>query len=91
MCCGDRSLGSTEISLAGLLKGNSEILRHPAAVEGAFTLVPPEKKKQKLPPLPLDLSPTVGVSVALKKEGIISQVIIVGFISNIPIIIVQSL
>ncbi|XP_055489098.1 LOW QUALITY PROTEIN: centrosomal protein of 120 kDa [Leucoraja erinacea] len=73
LCCGDRSLGSTEISLAGLLKGNSEILRHPAAVEGAFTLVPPEKKKQKLPPLPLDLSPTVGVSVALKKEGIISQ------------------
>ncbi|XP_078253137.1 centrosomal protein of 120 kDa [Rhinoraja longicauda] len=73
LCCGDRSLGSTEISLAGLLKGNREILRHPAAIEGAFTLVPPEKKNQKLHPLPLDLSPTVGVSVVLEKERIISR------------------
>ncbi|XP_069749507.1 centrosomal protein of 120 kDa isoform X2 [Narcine bancroftii] len=73
LCCGDRSLGSTEISLAGLLRGDQEIDKHPTTVEGAFTLVPPDKTKQKLPPLPLELSPTVGVSVALRKEGIISQ------------------
>ncbi|XP_059825647.1 centrosomal protein of 120 kDa isoform X2 [Hypanus sabinus] len=73
LCCGDRSLGSTEVSLGGLLKEDHEIDKHPAAVEGAFTLVPPERTKQKLPPLPLELSPTVGVSVALRKEGIISQ------------------
>ncbi|XP_062924787.1 centrosomal protein of 120 kDa isoform X1 [Mobula hypostoma] len=73
LCCGDRSLGSTEVSLGGLLKEDHEIDKHPAAVEGAFTLVPPEKTKQQLPPLPLELSPTVGVSVALRKEGIISQ------------------
>ncbi|XP_060693677.1 centrosomal protein of 120 kDa isoform X2 [Hemiscyllium ocellatum] len=73
LCCGDRSLGSTEVSLAGLLKRGQEIDRHPAAVEGAFTLVPPNKAKQKDPPLPLELSPTVGVSVTLRKEGIKSQ------------------
>ncbi|XP_048383738.1 centrosomal protein of 120 kDa isoform X2 [Stegostoma tigrinum] len=73
LCCGDRSLGSTEVSLAGLLKKNQEIDQHPAAVEGAFTLVPPNKAKQKDPPLPLELSPTVGVSVTLRKEGTKSQ------------------
>ncbi|XP_043567704.1 centrosomal protein of 120 kDa isoform X3 [Chiloscyllium plagiosum] len=73
LCCGDRSLGSTEVSLAGLLKRGQEIDQHPAAVEGAFTLVPPNKAKQKDPPLPLELSPTVGVSVTLRKEGIKSQ------------------
>uniref|UniRef100_UPI00398ED638 centrosomal protein of 120 kDa isoform X2 n=1 Tax=Pristiophorus japonicus TaxID=55135 RepID=UPI00398ED638 len=73
LCCGDRSLGSTEISFAGLLKGDQEIDQHPVAVEGAFTLVMPNKAKQKLLPLPLDLSPTVGVSVTLRKEGIHSR------------------
>ncbi|XP_067839140.1 centrosomal protein of 120 kDa isoform X2 [Heptranchias perlo] len=73
LCCGDRSLGSTEISFAGLLKGDQEIDQHPVTVEGAFTLVPPNKAKQKVPPLPLELSPTVGVSVTLRKEGVNSQ------------------
>ncbi|XP_067886022.1 centrosomal protein of 120 kDa isoform X2 [Heterodontus francisci] len=72
LCCGERSLGSTEISFAGFLKGDQEIV-HPVAVEGAFTLVPPNKAKHKVPPLPLELSPTVGVSVTLRKEGINSQ------------------
>ncbi|XP_078422984.1 centrosomal protein of 120 kDa isoform X2 [Cetorhinus maximus] len=73
LCCGDRSLGSTEISFAGLLKGDQEIDQHPVAVEGAFPLVAPNKAKQKVPPLPLELCPTVGVSVTLRKEGIHSQ------------------
>ncbi|KAK7831335.1 hypothetical protein U0070_024623, partial [Myodes glareolus] len=74
LCCGDQSLGSTEIPLNGLLKkGSTEINQHPVTVEGAFTLDPPNRAKQKLAPVPLELAPTVGVSVALQREGIDSQ------------------
>ncbi|XP_026508192.2 centrosomal protein of 120 kDa isoform X1 [Terrapene carolina triunguis] len=77
LCCGDQSLGSTEIPLTGLLKkGNVEIDQHPVSVEGAFNLVPPNRAKQKLPPLALDMGPTVGVSVTLQKEGINTQSLI---------------
>ncbi|EDL09905.1 expressed sequence AU016693, isoform CRA_d [Mus musculus] len=59
LCCGDQSLGSTEIPLNGLLKkGSTEINQHPVTVEGAFTLDPPNRAKQKLAPVPLDLAPT---------------------------------
>ncbi|XP_067424813.1 centrosomal protein of 120 kDa isoform X2 [Emydura macquarii macquarii] len=77
LCCGDQSLGSTEIPLTELLKkGNVEIDQHPVAVEGAFNLVPPNRAKQKLPPLTLDMAPTVGVSVTLLKEGVNTQSLI---------------
>ncbi|NXL87387.1 CE120 protein, partial [Alectura lathami] len=69
LCCGDQSLGSTGVPLSGLLKkGNVEVDRHPVAIEGAFVLVPPNRAKQKLPQLALDMAPTVGVSVVLQKE-----------------------
>ncbi|NWI11002.1 CE120 protein, partial [Crypturellus soui] len=74
LCCGDQSLGSTEIPLSGLLKkGNADISQHPVAVEGAFILVPPNRAKQNLPQLPLDMAPTVGVSVVLQKESLCAQ------------------
>ncbi|KAK1176279.1 centrosomal protein of 120 kDa isoform X3 [Acipenser oxyrinchus oxyrinchus] len=74
LCCGDQSLGSTDISIAGLLKkSNVDIEKQPVAVEGAFTLIPPNRAKQKLPSVPLELQPTVGVSVTLRKEGVNSQ------------------
>ncbi|XP_010226090.1 PREDICTED: centrosomal protein of 120 kDa isoform X1 [Tinamus guttatus] len=74
LCCGDQSLGSTEIPLSGLLKkGNAEISQHPVAVEGAFILVPPNRAKQNLPQLPLDMAPTVGVSIVLQKESLCAQ------------------
>ncbi|NXI98327.1 CE120 protein, partial [Psophia crepitans] len=74
LCCGDQSLGSTEIPLSGLLKkGNVEIDHHPVAIEGAFVLVPPNRAKQKLPQLPLDMAPTLGVSVILQKESLSAQ------------------
>ncbi|XP_019372360.1 PREDICTED: centrosomal protein of 120 kDa [Gavialis gangeticus] len=73
LCCGDQSLGSTEIPLAGLLKKDIVEFEHPLAVEEAFILVPPNRAKQKLPPLPSDLAPTVGVSVTLQKENMHSQ------------------
>ncbi|XP_045422236.1 centrosomal protein of 120 kDa isoform X2 [Lemur catta] len=74
LCCGDQSLGSTEIPLTGLLKkGSTEINHRPVTVEGAFTLDPPNRAKQKLAPIPVELAPTVGVSVALQREGIDSQ------------------
>lgn len=74
LCCGDQSLGSTEIPLTGLLKkGGAEINQRPVTVEGAFTLDPPNRAKQKLAPIPVELAPTVGVSVALQREGIDAQ------------------
>ncbi|NXF90713.1 CE120 protein, partial [Eubucco bourcierii] len=77
LCCGDQSLGSAEIPLSLLLKkGNVEIDQHPLAIEGAFTLVPPNRAKQKLPQLPLDMTPTVGVSVTLQKESLSTQPLI---------------
>ncbi|XP_060233247.1 centrosomal protein of 120 kDa isoform X2 [Meriones unguiculatus] len=77
LCCGDQSLGSTEIPLNGLLKkGSTEINQHPVTVEGAFTLDPPNRAKQKLAPIPLELAPTVGVSVALQREGVDCQSLI---------------
>ncbi|XP_062045241.1 centrosomal protein of 120 kDa [Lepus europaeus] len=77
LCCGDQSLGSTEIPLTGLLKrGSAEINQHPVTIEGAFTLDPPNRAKQKLAPIPVELAPTVGVSVALQKEGVDCQSLI---------------
>ncbi|KAM6991111.1 centrosomal protein of 120 kDa [Passerculus sandwichensis] len=77
LCCGDHSLGSTEVPLSGLLKrGNAEIDQHPVAIEGPFVLVPPNRAKQKLPQLPLDLAPTVGVSVVLQRENLTTQPLI---------------
>ncbi|XP_012583500.1 PREDICTED: centrosomal protein of 120 kDa [Condylura cristata] len=77
LCCGDQSLGSTEIPLTGLLKkGSTEINQRPVTVEGAFTLEPPNRAKQKLAPIPVELAPTVGVSVALQREGIDAQSLI---------------
>ncbi|NXB19542.1 CE120 protein, partial [Rhagologus leucostigma] len=77
LCCGDHSLGSTEVPLSGLLKkGNVEIDQHPVAIEGPFVLVPPNRAKQKLPQLPLDLAPTVGVSVILQRESLTTQPLI---------------
>ncbi|NXM24324.1 CE120 protein, partial [Oxyruncus cristatus] len=77
LCCGDHSLGSTEIPLSGLLKkGNMEIDQHPVAIEGSFVLVPPNRAKQKLPQLPLDLAPTLGVSVVLQRENMSAQPLI---------------
>ncbi|NXW87767.1 CE120 protein, partial [Alopecoenas beccarii] len=77
LCCGDQSLGSTEIPLSGLLKkGNVEIDQHPVAIEGAFVLVPPNRAKQKLSQLPLDMAPTIGVSVVLQRETMIAQPLI---------------
>jgi len=51
-----------------------EIDQHPVAIEGAFVLVPPNRAKQKLPQLPLDMAPTVGVSVILQRERVSAQV-----------------
>ncbi|XP_051498068.1 centrosomal protein of 120 kDa isoform X2 [Apus apus] len=75
LCCGDQSLGSTEVPLSGLLKkGNVD--QHPVAIEGAFVLIPPNRAKQKLPHLPLDMAPTVGVSIVLQRESLSSQPLI---------------
>ncbi|KFQ52422.1 Centrosomal protein of 120 kDa, partial [Nestor notabilis] len=77
LCCGDQSFGSTEIPLSGLLKkGNVEIDQHPVAIEGAFVLVPPNRAKDKLPQLPLDMAPTVGVSVVLQRESLSAQPVV---------------
>ncbi|KAM9329390.1 centrosomal protein of 120 kDa [Gastrophryne carolinensis] len=70
LCCGDQSLGSTDISLTGLLKkATTEIEHHPVVVEGAFILTPPNRTKQTMSSMPMESSPTIGVSIALQKES----------------------
>ncbi|KAG8456252.1 hypothetical protein GDO86_002153 [Hymenochirus boettgeri] len=70
LCCGDQSLGSTEIVLTGLIKKASVgIEHHPVVVEGSYRLIPPSKAKQSLSSVPLEISPTIGVSVFLQKEN----------------------
>ncbi|XP_029475642.1 centrosomal protein of 120 kDa isoform X2 [Rhinatrema bivittatum] len=74
LCCGDQSLGSTEIPLTGLLKKESaEMGEQAVVIEGVFILVPPNRAKQNLPPVPVEMAPTVGISVSLQKEGIPSK------------------
>lgn len=51
-----------------------EVYEQPVAIEGAFILVPPNRARQKLPPLPLDMAPTVGVSVSLQRDSKMYQV-----------------
>nr|XP_055024732.1 centrosomal protein of 120 kDa [Misgurnus anguillicaudatus] len=74
LCCGNRSLGSTEISLAGLLKSSTDLTRRSATIEGAFILQPPNRAKPNLQSVPPDLQPTVGVSVTLRAEDVNNQV-----------------
>ncbi|XP_030642668.1 centrosomal protein of 120 kDa isoform X1 [Chanos chanos] len=74
LCCGNQSLGSAQISLAGLARSSVDLGKEQATIEGAFVLEPPKIAKQNLPPVPLDLQPTVGVSVTLRKENVNAQV-----------------
>lgn len=69
LCCGEQSLGNCEIPLKDLLvKNSTEIYMKPVSIEGSFQLVPPNKTKQQITPVPGDLSPMVGVSIVLRKE-----------------------
>ncbi|XP_048731906.2 centrosomal protein of 120 kDa-like [Ostrea edulis] len=69
LCCGEQSLGSSEIPLKDLLvKNSTEIYMKPVSIEGSFQLIPPNKTKQQITLAPGDLSPTVGVSIVLRKE-----------------------
>nr|XP_046202483.1 centrosomal protein of 120 kDa isoform X2 [Oncorhynchus gorbuscha] len=74
LCCGNHSLGSTEVSLAGLAKSSVDLEKQVATVEGAFILQPPNRAKQSLPPVPMDLQPTVGVSITLRREALTTPV-----------------
>jgi centrosomal protein CEP120 len=62
-------LGSAEIPLKDLLvKNSTEIYMKPVSIEGSFQLIPPNKTKQQITLAPGDLSPSVGVSIVLRKE-----------------------
>ncbi|XP_067270694.1 centrosomal protein of 120 kDa isoform X2 [Pseudorasbora parva] len=73
LCCGNQSLGSTDVSLAGLIKSGADLTKLPATIEGAFILNPPNRVKPVLQSVPPDLRPTVGVSVTLRAEDISHQ------------------
>uniref|UniRef100_A0A9J8BXR7 Centrosomal protein of 120 kDa n=1 Tax=Cyprinus carpio carpio TaxID=630221 RepID=A0A9J8BXR7_CYPCA len=73
LCCGNQSLGSTDVSLAGLMKSSDDLSKRPATIEGAFILQPPKRVKPGLQCVPPDLQPTVSVSVTLRAEDIRNQ------------------
>lgn len=66
LCCGNRSLGSSDVSLSALAAAAVDLEAKGATVEGAFVLRPPPRSK--LPALPAELQPTVGVAVTLRRE-----------------------
>ncbi|XP_076588019.1 centrosomal protein of 120 kDa isoform X1 [Chaetodon auriga] len=73
LCCGNQSLGSTDISLSALSAVSVDLENKTATVEGAFILQPPKRIRQTLPALPADLQPTVGVAVTLRREEVAPQ------------------
>lgn len=56
------------MSLAALMKDNVDLVKQVATVEGAFVLKPPNRIQQNCQSVPVDLQPTVGVAVTLRKE-----------------------
>ncbi|XP_067376776.1 centrosomal protein of 120 kDa isoform X3 [Channa argus] len=73
LCCGNHSLGSTDVSLSALSAVFMDLETKPATVEGVFVLQPPKSNKDKLLALPTDLQPTVGVAVTLRREDVALQ------------------
>ncbi|XP_008285920.1 centrosomal protein of 120 kDa [Stegastes partitus] len=73
LCCGNHSLGSTDVSLSALSAVAVDLEDKAATVEGAFVLQPPKRTKQKLPAVPAELQPTVGVAVTLRREEVPPQ------------------
>ncbi|KAA8592409.1 hypothetical protein FQN60_017864 [Etheostoma spectabile] len=73
LCCGNRSLGSTDVSFSALAAVSVDLENKAATVEGAFILQPPKRSRQVLPALPADLQPTVGVAVTLRREEVTPQ------------------
>ncbi|TKS78172.1 Centrosomal protein of 120 kDa [Collichthys lucidus] len=73
LCCGNHSLGSTDVSLSALAAVSVDLESKAATVEGAFVLQPPKRIKKTLPTLPADLQPTVGVAVTLRREEVAPQ------------------
>lgn len=74
LCCGNHSLGSTDVSLSALSAVSVDLDIKAANVEGAFILQPPKRIKKTLPALPADQQATVGVSVTLRREEVTQKV-----------------
>ncbi|KAG7490110.1 Centrosomal of 120 kDa [Solea senegalensis] len=74
LCCGNHSLGSTDVSLSSLAAVPVDLENKAAVVEGVFVLKPPKHIPQTLPVLPVDLQPTVSVSITLRREDVTSQI-----------------
>ncbi|XP_023270993.1 centrosomal protein of 120 kDa-like [Seriola lalandi dorsalis] len=73
LCCGNHSLGSTDVSLSALSTVRVDLENKAATVEGAFILQPLKRTRRTLPALPADLQPTVGVAVSLRREEVAPQ------------------
>ncbi|KAM4746472.1 centrosomal protein of 120 kDa isoform 2-T2 [Anableps anableps] len=71
LCCGNHSLGSSDVPLSALTAASVDLESKAATVEGAFILQPP--RRNKLPALPAELQPTVGVAVILRREELTPQ------------------
>lgn len=50
------------------MKNSVDLVKQAASVEGAFVLNPPNRIQRNSQSIPVDLQPTVGVSVGLRKE-----------------------
>lgn len=50
------------------MKNSVDLVKQVATIEGAFVLKPPNRIEQNRQPVPVDLQPTVGVAVTLRRE-----------------------
>lgn len=50
------------------MKNSMDLVNQVATVEGAFVLKPPNRFQQDRQSVPVDLQPTVGVAVTLRRE-----------------------
>lgn len=50
------------------MKNSVDLIKQVATVEGAFVLKPPNRIQLNRQSVPVDLQPTVGVAVSLKRE-----------------------
>lgn len=56
------------------MKNSIDLAKEAATVEGAFVLQPPNRTKQSLQTVPVDLQPTVGVAITLRRENVSAEV-----------------
>ncbi|XP_014671524.1 PREDICTED: centrosomal protein of 120 kDa-like isoform X2 [Priapulus caudatus] len=69
LCSDDHSLGYAEVSMRSLIPEHEETYSQPYVLEGLFQLKAPGHIQEKLPDLPDDHAPCLGMAIVLRKDA----------------------